>query len=313
MTAKIHKAVFPVAGLGTRFLPATKANPKEMLPVVDKPLIQYAAEEAVSAGMDTLVFVTGRNKRAIPDHFDKAYELEAELEERNKHTMLRMARDILTPNVSCVYIRQAEALGLGHAVLCARSVIGNEPFAVLLADDLIYNRVDSVLKQMVAVYEEYGCSVVGVQRVPKDEVKAYGVIGGEQIGERLWDMKMMVEKPAPEDAPSNVAVVGRYILTPEVFDYIGTTGFGAGGEIQLTDAIAKLAEKQRVLAYEFDGKRFDCGSKLGYLQANVEFALMHDQLHDSFRDYLRALDPDAIQPEIKDESKNSDRVSAAAK
>lgn len=296
MSKTLRKAVFPVAGLGTRFLPATKANPKEMLPVVDKPLIQYAAEEAVSAGMDTLVFVTGRNKRSIPDHFDKAYELEAELAERKKDTMLEMTRGILTPSVSCAYIRQAEAMGLGHAVLCAKSVVGDEPFAVILADDLIYSKSASCLRQMVDIYEEHQCTVIGVQKVPEQDVKNYGVIDGEYAGAGLWKVNGLIEKPAVDEAPSNVAVVGRYILTPDIFEHLANTGLGAGGEMQLTDAIAKQAEAGGVMAYEFTGKRFDCGSKQGYLQANVEYGLMHNELHDEFREYLKQLDPDSIKP-----------------
>ncbi|MCG5525711.1 UTP--glucose-1-phosphate uridylyltransferase GalU [Ectothiorhodospira haloalkaliphila] len=288
MHKKIRKAVFPVAGMGTRFLPATKANPKEMLPVVDKPLIQYAAEEAVAAGIDVLVFVTGRNKRSIPDHFDKAYELETELEERGKEKMLEIVRNILPPHVTCVYIRQAEALGLGHAVGCARPVVGDEPFAVILADDLIDGEGGgSALKQMVDVYEEYGCSILGVEDVPKDETHKYGVVSPERVTDRLWDVKGIVEKPAPADAPSNMAVVGRYILTPRIFDLIENTGKGAGGEIQLTDAISDLLGEQRVLAQRFHGTRYDCGSKLGYLQATVEYALKHPELADDFRGYLQ--------------------------
>ncbi|AHK79167.1 UTP--glucose-1-phosphate uridylyltransferase [Ectothiorhodospira haloalkaliphila] len=288
MHKKIRKAVFPVAGMGTRFLPATKANPKEMLPVVDKPLIQYAAEEAVAAGIDVLVFVTGRNKRSIPDHFDKAYELETELEERGKEKMLEIVRNILPPHVTCAYIRQAEALGLGHAVGCARPVVGDEPFAVILADDLIDGEGGgSALKQMVDVYEEYGCSILGVEDVPKDETHKYGVVSPERVTDRLWDVKGIVEKPAPADAPSNMAVVGRYILTPRIFDLIENTGKGAGGEIQLTDAISDLLGEQRVLAQRFQGTRYDCGSKLGYLQATVEYALKHPELADDFRGYLQ--------------------------
>ncbi|MCG5515973.1 MULTISPECIES: UTP--glucose-1-phosphate uridylyltransferase GalU [unclassified Ectothiorhodospira] len=288
MHKKIRKAVFPVAGMGTRFLPATKANPKEMLPVVDKPLIQYAAEEAVAAGIDVLVFVTGRNKRSIPDHFDKAYELETELEERGKEKMLEIVRNILPPNVTCVYIRQAEALGLGHAVGCARPVVGDEPFAVILADDLIDGEGGgSALRQMVDVYEEYGCSILGVEDVPEDETHKYGVVSPERVSDRLWDVKAIVEKPSPADAPSNMAVVGRYILTPRIFDLIENTGKGAGGEIQLTDAISDLLSEQRVLAQRFKGTRYDCGSKLGYLQATVEYALKHPDLADDFRGYLQ--------------------------
>lgn len=295
MPLKIRKAVFPVAGLGTRFLPATKANPKEMLPVVDKPLIQYAAEEAVAAGITELIFVTGRNKRSIPDHFDKAYELEMELESRGKEKLLAAVREIVPPEVMCVYIRQSEALGLGHAVWCAKNVVGDEPFAVILADDLIKPKNgQSGLGEMVDVYNYHGCSVLGSERVPEDEVFRYGVVAAEETGERLWNVHGIVEKPAPEDAPSNVAVVGRYILTPHIFEMIETTGAGAGGEIQLTDAIAALLKSERVLAYEFHGKRYDCGDKLGYLKATVEYGLSHPDLKDGFAEYLRGLNVDEL-------------------
>ncbi|MGV6816020.1 MAG: UTP--glucose-1-phosphate uridylyltransferase GalU [Thiotrichales bacterium] len=292
---KIRKAVFPVAGLGTRFLPATKANPKEMLPVVDKPLIQYAAEEAVAAGITELIFVTGRNKRSIPDHFDKAYELEMELESRGKEKLLAAVKEIVPPEVMCVYIRQSEALGLGHAVWCAKNVVGDEPFAVILADDLIKPKNgQSGLGEMVDVYNYHGCSVLGSERVPEDEVFRYGVVAAEETGDRLWNVHGIVEKPAPEDAPSNVAVVGRYILTPHIFEMIETTGAGAGGEIQLTDAIAALLKSERVLAYEFHGKRYDCGDKLGYLKATVEYGLSHPDLKDGFSEYLRDLSVDEL-------------------
>ena len=290
MNNAIRKAVFPVAGLGTRFLPATKANPKEMLPVVDKPLIQYAAEEAVAAGIDVLIFVTGRSKRSIPDHFDKAYELEVELETHNKQKMLSLVREILPANVSCVYIRQAEALGLGHAVLCARPVVGNEPFAVILADDLIYNDVDGCLSQMVDIYKKHGWGLIGVQAVPKDDVHSYGIVEGEAVGDRLWKINSMVEKPQPSETSSNIAVVGRYILTPSIFDLLTHVKKGAGGEIQLTDAIARQLQHEEVLGYEFLGKRYDCGDKLGYLEATVEYALKHPELHARFREYLKNLD-----------------------
>jgi len=290
MHKKIRKAVFPVAGMGTRFLPATKANPKEMLPIVDKPLIQYAAEEAVAAGIDVLVFVTGRNKRSIPDHFDKAYELETELEERGKEKMLDIVRNILPPHVSCIYMRQAETLGLGHAVGIARPVVGDEPFAVILADDLVDGQgAGGALKQMVDVYNRYGCSVLGVEEVPHEDTYKYGVVTPETLEDDLWRVKGIVEKPAPKDAPSNMAVVGRYILTPRIFDLLENTGKGAGGEIQLTDAIASLLDEEQVLAHRFKGKRYDCGSKLGYLQATVEYALKHPELQDDFRAYLDAL------------------------
>ncbi len=286
----ISKAVFPVAGMGTRFLPATKANPKEMLPIVDKPLIQYAAEEAVSAGIDTLIFVTGRNKRSIEDHFDKAYELERELEIKNKHDLIDIVKQTLPPHVDCVFIRQAEALGLGHAVLCAKTIVQDEPFAVLLADDLINFSKRTCLSQMVDVYNYHHCSVLGSMLVPDSELSSYGVACGKELEPNLIHVSELVEKPAPGEAPSNVAIVGRYILTPQIFSLLETTGRGAGGEIQLTDAIARLMNEQRVLAYNFEGKRFDCGSKMGYLQAQVEFALAHEEVGDSFREYLTSLE-----------------------
>jgi UTP--glucose-1-phosphate uridylyltransferase len=291
----IRKAVFPVAGLGTRFLPATKANPKEMLPVVDKPLIQYAAEEAVAAGIDVLIFITGRTKRAIPDHFDKAYELEVELETRNKHKMLSLVREILPPHVSCVYIRQSEALGLGHAVLCARPVVGDDPFAVILADDLIYNDGSGCIGQMVELYNQQRCGLIGVQRVPREEVHSYGIVEGEAEGDRIWKIKNVVEKPQPDETASNIAVVGRYILNASIFDCLREVDRGAGNEIQLTDAIAMQLAQEKVLAYEFLGKRYDCGSKLGYLEATVEYALMHPELNSKFRDYLQNLNVGATK------------------
>ena len=286
---KIRKAVFPVAGLGTRFLPATKANPKEMLPIVDKPLVQYAAEEAVAAGIDTLIFIIGRNKRAIPDHFDKAYELEKELEESKKITLLKSVQDILPAHVNCIYIRQAEALGLGHAVLCADPVVGDEPFAVILADDLIHNEGKNCMQQMVDVYDEYQSTIIGAEQVPHNETNKYGIMAGLEISERVMRVDEIVEKPVPEDAPSDLAVVGRYILTPAIFDKLKTTQKGAGGEIQLTDAIAELRQDEKVYAYHFEGKRYDCGSKLGYLQANVEYGLRHSELGESFKSYIKSL------------------------
>jgi len=288
MKPTIEKAVFPVAGMGTRFLPATKANPKEMLPIVDKPLIQYAVEEAVAAGVRQLVFVTSSSKRAIEDHFDKNYELEAELEKRNKQELLDIVHSVLPEGASCVYVRQPEALGLGHAVWCAREVVGNHPFAVMLADDLIYSDNKSCLAQMAEVHAYHGCSVLGAQRVDSNETGKYGIVDPEQAGDKIFRVKSVVEKPAPKDAPSNLAVVGRYILSPRIFDLIETTGAGAGGEIQLTDAIAALLREQQVLAYEFEGIRYDCGSKLGYLQATVEYAMRHPELKDEFEQYLRS-------------------------
>ena len=287
--AKIRKAVFPVAGLGTRFLPATKANPKEMLPVVDKPLIQYAAEEAVAAGIDTLIFITGRNKRSIEDHFDKAYELETELQADGKDTMLDMVQNVLPKNVDCIYIRQSEPLGLGHAVLCAESVVGEEPFAVILADDLVDDGTRGCLSQMIDIYDKEQCGVVGVQEVEIEEVKSYGVISGNKVQDGLWDVDNFVEKPDPKDAPSNVAVVGRYLLQPSIFSILEKTGEGAGGEIQLTDALAKQAKNEKLLAYKFEGKRYDCGSKLGYLEATVELAIKHPGVGKQFAKYLQRL------------------------
>lgn len=285
----IRMAVFPVAGMGTRFLPATKANPKEMLPIVDKPLIQYAAEEAVAAGIETLVFVTGRNKRSIPDHFDKAYELETELAERGKNKMLELVRNIVPPEVTCVYVRQTDALGLGHAVACAHPIVQNEPFAVILADDLIVNDGKGATAQMVERFEETQYSVLGVEVVPPGDTHMYGVIDPIKTDKAgFWDVRGIVEKPSPKDAPSNVAVVGRYILTPRIFDLLEKQEPGAGGEIQLTDAIGQLLKEERVTAYEFEGKRFDCGNKLGYLQATVELALQHPELKDDFKAYLDA-------------------------
>ena len=287
MTA-ITKAVFPVAGLGTRFLPATKASPKEMLPIVDKPIIQYAVEEAVAAGITELIFVTGRSKRSIEDHFDKAYELETELKARGKERLLETIQSMLPSNVSCVYIRQSEALGLGHAVLCARQVVGNEPFAVLLADDLI-NANPPVLKQMVAVYEHHRNSVLAVQQVSREETRFYGIVKTRPLDSGLHKLEAIVEKPHPDKAPSTLAAIGRYILTPRIFEHLASVQAGAGGEIQPPYAVATLLPREQVVAYEFKGKLYDCGSKLGYLEATVEFALQHPELKDGFRQYLSKL------------------------
>lgn len=286
---KITKAVFPVAGLGTRFLPATKASPKEMLPVVDKPLIQYAVEEAVEAGITEIIFVTGRNKRSIPDHFDKAYELEAELEAKGKDKLLQLIRDIVPPHVSCIYLRQSEALGLGHAVLCAKPVVGDEPFSVILADDLIDNQSNGCVKQMVESYADHGSSILAVQRVEKDETDKYGIVSLENNSDNEGFISGIVEKPAPADAPSTLAVVGRYILNPRIFHFLEKTQKGAGNEIQLTDAIADLLAEEKVFAYPFDGIRYDCGSKLGYLQANVELGMKHPEIGSEFTQYLKNL------------------------
>lgn len=285
---KLRKAVFPVAGMGTRFLPATKANPKEMLPIVDKPLIQYAAEEAIAAGITQLIFVTSSSKRAIEDHFDKNYELESELEKRGKQALLNLVRSVVPDGVSCVYVRQPEALGLGHAVLCARPVVGDEPFAVILADDLINGDGRTCMSQMAQVYEKHRCSVLGVEPVAAEDTDKYGIVKTGSFHERLGKVDRIVEKPRPELAPSNLAVVGRYILTPQIFDLLERTQRGAGGEIQLTDAIAELLTQEQVLAYQFAGKRYDCGSKLGYLQATVEYALRHPELGSAFRGYLKS-------------------------
>lgn len=285
---KITKAIFPVAGMGTRFLPATKASPKEMLPIVDKPLIQYAVEEAIAAGITEMIFVTGRSKRAIEDHFDKAYEMEAELEARGKHKMLQKLRSILPSNISCVYIRQAEALGLGHAVLCAMPVVGDDPFAVILADDLIDGNPPA-LKQMVDLYDQHQCSVLGVQNVAREHTDQYGIVVAERLCDGVSKMSGIVEKPKPEAAPSTLAVVGRYILTPRIFDMLQQVKPGAGGEIQLTDGIAALLAHEQILAYEFSGTRYDCGSKLGYLKATVEHALKHPEVNGEFRAYLASL------------------------
>ena len=291
MTSKVTKAVFPVAGMGTRFLPATKASPKEMMPVVDKPLIQYAVEEAVAAGVTELIFVTGRGKRSIEDHFDKAYELEAELLAHGKHALLKEVQGLLPANVTCVYIRQAEALGLGHAVLCAKQLVGDEPFAVILADDLIDGE-PPVMRQMTALFAELNSSILGVQNVGRQDTDQYGIVKSTQIGERLHKLSGIVEKPRPEAAPSTLGVVGRYILKPRIFHHLETVKPGAGGEIQLTDGIAALMEEERVLAYEFIGTRYDCGNKLGYLKATIAYALKHPEMAEDFSAYLASIKPD---------------------
>jgi UTP--glucose-1-phosphate uridylyltransferase len=284
---QIKKAVFPVAGLGTRFLPATKANPKEMLTIVDKPLIQYAAEEAIAAGIDELIFVTSSSKRAIEDHFDKNFELETELQRKGKTELLELVRNVVPQGVSCVYVRQPEALGLGHAVLCAKPVVGFEPFAVILADDLIDGGANPCLAQMVSAFNYNRCSVLGVEQVPHAETEKYGIVQADEVTKGLSRVSSIVEKPKPEDTPSNLAVVGRYILTPRIFELLEMIPKGAGGEVQLTDAIGALLKEEQVLAYEFEGQRYDCGSKLGYLRATVEYALQHEELNQDFRAYLR--------------------------
>ncbi len=287
----VRTAVFPVAGLGTRFLPATKASPKEMLPVVDKPLIQYAVEEAYAAGVRHMVFVTGRSKRAIEDHFDTAYELESELQAAGKQALLDVVRAVAPDDMDCSYVRQPRSLGLGHAVLCAAHIVGEQPFAVLLADDLMVGPAGGppVLAQMVQAFESLGRSVLAVQEVPLDQVRRYGIVAGPAAGDQLIKIERIVEKPAPEAAPSRMGVAGRYILTPRIFDEIRSQPAGAGGEIQLTDAIARLMQKERVYAYQYSGKRYDCGSKEGFLQATVELALQHPQMGAPFREYLKSL------------------------
>lgn len=288
---KIRKAVFPVAGLGSRFLPATKAQPKEMLPIVDKPLIQYAVEEAVAAGITEMVFITGRNKRAIEDHFDKAYELETELEAAGKAALLDLVRNVIPKNVNCIYIRQPAPLGLGHAVLCARPVVGNEPFAVLLADDFMDTDAGTkpVLAQMTDIFSREGNSILAVQDVPRANTRQYGIVSATSYKEKLEEVNAIVEKPQPEVAPSTLAVVGRYVLTGRIFDYLENIGQGAGGEIQLTDGIAALMRDQKVLAYRYDGQRYDCGSKLGYLKATVAMGLKHGETGEGLADFLKTM------------------------
>jgi UTP--glucose-1-phosphate uridylyltransferase len=287
---KITKAVFPVAGFGSRFLPATKASPKEMLPIVDKPLIQYAVEEAIAAGITELVFVTGRNKRSIEDHFDVAYELEAELELNNKHKLLELARDIIPSHVSCVYIRQTRALGLGHAVLCAQPGVGNQAFAVILADDLI-DAAPGAMEQMIRIYEQAGNSVLGVETVAPEQTGSYGIVEVKQWHDAYQQIFNIVEKPHPDVAPSNLAVIGRYILTPRIFDKLREIRPGAGGEIQLTDGIASLLKDEVVLAHPLEGIRYDCGSKLGYLKATVSYGMKHAEIGTEFSEYLQQLRP----------------------
>ena len=289
---KVNKAIFPVAGLGTRFLPATKAQPKEMLPVVDKPLIQYAVEEAYAAGVREMIFVTGRHKRPIEDHFDMTFELEVALEQAGKRALLDVVRSVKPDDMDCIYVRQPQALGLGHAVLCGRRLVGNEPFAVLLADDLMVGPSDGppVLAQMVEQFGEWRASILAVQEVPAEHTRRYGIVAGSEVNDRLVDVERIVEKPAPEAAPSRLGVAGRYILTPGVFHEIETQPRGVGGEIQLTDGIASLLRREKVFAYRYQGKRYDCGSKEGFLQANVELALAHPELGPGFRDFLRSLD-----------------------
>ena len=288
---KIKKAVFPVAGLGSRFLPATKAQPKEMLPIVDKPLIQYAVEEAVAAGITEMIFITGRNKRAIEDHFDTAFELESELEAAGKAALLELVRNVIPKHITCIYIRQSAPLGLGHAVLCARPVVGDDPFAVLLADDFMDVPPNGmpVLAQMTDKYGYEGCSILAVHDVPRAETKQYGIVSADAYRPDLELVNGIVEKPAPDQAPSTLAVVGRYILTSRIFDHLEGLGKGAGGEIQLTDGIARLMKDERVLAYRYEGTRFDCGSKLGYLKATVAMGLKHPETGAGFSEYVQQL------------------------
>jgi UTP--glucose-1-phosphate uridylyltransferase len=286
MPRKLRKAVFPVAGLGSRFLPVTKASPKEMLPIVDKPLIQYAVEEAAAAGITEMIFVTGRNKRAIEDHFDKAYELETELERKSKGELLSMVRSVLPEGVRCIYIRQAEPLGLGHAVLVAQPVVGDEPFAVILADDLMDSQPPAMAR-MAEIFAREQCSLLGVEEVPRDQTQSYGIVTIDPMQEDTARIHSIVEKPKPKDAPSNLAVIGRYVLTNRVFDLLSQVTPGAGGEIQLTDAISALLSHERALAVRLPGRRFDCGSKLGYVQATVEFGLRHPEIGPEFTRYLK--------------------------
>lgn len=285
MTKKLRKAVFPVAGIGSRFLPVTKASPKEMLPIVDKPLIQYAVEEAAAAGITDMIFITGRNKRAIEDHFDKAYEMETELAAKGKHELLALVQGVLPPGCRCIYIRQVEPLGLGHAVLCAQPVVGDEPFAVLLADDLI-DAYPLEMVQMAECYRREGCSLLGVEDVPRDRTASYGIVSADRPQAEVTPVRAIVEKPAPEVAPSTLAVVGRYVLTPRIFDLLAGLRPGKGGEIQLTDGISALLAEERVLAVRLHGRRYDCGSKLGYLKATVELGLRHPETGAEFARFL---------------------------
>ena len=286
MHAKLRKAVFPVAGLGSRFLPATKASPKEMLPIVDKPLIQYAVEEAAAAGITEMIFVTGRNKRAIEDHFDKAYELEAELERNSKNGLLEMVRSVLPEGVQCIYIRQAEPLGLGHAVLCAQPVVGDNAFAVILADDLMDSQPPAMAR-MAQIFSREGDSLLGVEEVPRDQTQNYGIVTVERMDGDIARIHSIVEKPRPAEAPSTLAVIGRYVLTPRIFELLGKLTPGAGGEIQLTDAISQLLSYEPVRAVRLPGRRFDCGSKLGYLQATVEYGVRHLEVGQDFARFLK--------------------------
>lgn len=288
MSKKIRKAIIPAAGLGTRFLPATKAQPKEMLPIVDKPTIQYIIEEAVASGIEEILIITGRSKKCIEDHFDKSVELELELEKNGKEEMLKMVREI-SDMVDIHFIRQKEPRGLGHAISCAKTFVGNEPFAVLLGDDIVYNEGKPCLKQLIDCYDEYKTSVLGVQTVEAKDVNKYGIVNGIHIEDRVYKVKGLVEKPPVEEAPSNVAILGRYIITPQIFKILEETKPGKGGEIQLTDALLKLIDEEAMYAYDFEGIRYDVGDKLGFLKATVEYALRREDLRDGFIEYLNTL------------------------
>lgn len=288
MNKKIRKAIIPAAGLGTRFLPATKAQPKEMLPIVDKPTIQYIIEEAIESGIEEILIVTGRNKKCIEDHFDKSVELEMELEKNNKHELLELVKDI-SGMVDIHYIRQKEPKGLGHAIYCAKSFVGDEPFAILLGDDIVYNEEKPCLKQLIDCYNEYKTSILGVQTVDPENVSKYGIVDGIKIEDRVSKVKGLVEKPSIEDAPSNIAILGRYIVTPKIFEILENTKPGKGGEIQLTDALLELINNEAMYAYDFEGKRYDVGDKLGFLEATVEYALRKPELKEQFSEYLRSI------------------------
>ncbi|MDB2158915.1 UTP--glucose-1-phosphate uridylyltransferase GalU [Clostridium butyricum] len=293
MSKKIRKAIIPAAGLGTRFLPATKAQPKEMLPIVDKPTIQYIIEEAIASGIEEILIITGRNKKCIEDHFDKSVELEMELEKNNKNELLELVQDI-SDMVDIHYIRQKEPKGLGHAIRCAKTFVGNEPFAILLGDDIVYNDEKPCLKQLIECYDEYKTSILGVQTVDKESVSKYGIVDGILIEDRVCKVKGLVEKPSIEEAPSNTAILGRYIVTPKIFDILDNTKPGKGNEIQLTDALLELIKEEAMYAYNFEGKRYDVGDKLGFLEATVEYALRKSEIRDDFIKYLRGMENSII-------------------
>ncbi|MBP3917167.1 UTP--glucose-1-phosphate uridylyltransferase GalU [Clostridium sp.] len=299
MKKKIRKAIIPAAGLGTRFLPATKAQPKEMLPIVDKPTLQYIIEECVASGIEEILIITGRNKKSIEDHFDKSVELEMELEKSGKLEMLELVREI-SDMVTIYFVRQKEPKGLGHAIHCAKSFVSDEPFAVLLGDDVVYNEGKPCLKQLIDCYEEYGTSVLGVQTVPTTDISKYGIIGGIQVDDRVYKIEDMVEKPSLEEAPSNVAILGRYIITSKIFEILENTTPGKGGEIQLTDGLLQLLKEEPMYAYNFEGRRYDVGDKLGYLQATIEYALRKDELKESFEKYLKETLRDALMESLKE-------------